>query len=114
MMSYKRLTLSPNASKEEQQAFENKWFVGRYPSGDFLENCYHRLTLLENDIEVGKLVNIKEYEIKEYEKEKERYIKSTARILCGGNCFRDKDVCNANCKYKDYAELLWNAKEYKG
>ena len=111
-MSYKRFTLSPKASKEEQRAYVERWFIDgdeTRPSQSFLKNCWDRLTFLEDDIEFGKFVNKEDYE-----EEKERFIKNTARVMCCGHCERDADECNLRCKYKDYAALLWNAKEYKG
>lgn len=108
-MNYKRFTLSPKANKEEQKAYIEKWFIDdTHPSQDFLENCYYMLTLLEDDIEFGKFINKEDYE-----EERKRFIKNTARVMCCGHCERDADECNLKCKYKDYAALLWNAKEYK-
>lgn len=109
-MSYKRFTLSPKANKEEQKAFKERWYVDdTHPSQNFLENCYYRLVFLEDEIEFGKFVNKEDYE-----EEKKRFIKNTARVMCCGHCERNADECNLRCKYKDYAALLWNAKEYKG
>ena len=64
-MSYKRLTLSPKASKECRQAYIDRWFIDgdeTRPSQNFLKNCYDRLVFLEDDIECGKLVNKEDHE----------------------------------------------------
>ena len=110
-MSYKRFTLSPKASKEEQRAYVERWFIDgdeTRPSQNFLKNCYDKLVFLEDDIEFGKFVNKEDYK-----EERKRFIKNTARVMCCGHCERNADECNLRCKYKDYAALLWNAKEYK-
>ena len=110
-MSYKRLTLSLKASKEDKRAYVERCFVDgniTRPSQNFLKDCYERLVFLEDDIECGKFVNKEDHE-----EERERFIKNTARVMCCGHCERNADECNLRCKYKDYATLLWNAKEYK-
>lgn len=110
-MSYKRFTLSLKASKEDIQAYIDRWFVDgdeTRPTQSFLKNCYDILVFLEDDIECGKFINKEDYE-----EERKRFIKNTARIMCCGHCERNADECNLRCKYKDYAAFLWNAKEYK-
>lgn len=110
-MSYRRLTLSPRASKEYRQAYVERCFVDgdeTRPSQNFLKDCYDRLVFLEDEIEFGKLVDTEDYE-----EEKKRFIKNTARVMCCGHCERNADECNLRCKYKDYAALLWNAKGYR-
>ena len=73
-MNYKRLTLSPKASKEDRQAYIERCFVNgdiTRPSQNFLNDCYERLIFLEDDIESGKFVNKEDYE-----EERKRFIKT--------------------------------------
>lgn len=101
MGQYRRLTLSAKSNKTQRDSFQEKASV----DNDYLRNCELRLCFLEDAIENGELVFLKDEKVEET-----RWIKSVARAMCSCNC-PFPDECNYECSYKDYAKKLYIAKK---
>ena len=101
MGQYKRMTLSAKANKAQQDSFQEKTSA----DNDYLRNCELRLCFLEDAIENGELVFLKDEKVEE-----DRWIKSVARAMCSCHCYFP-DECNCQCSYKDYAKKLYIAKK---